>query len=351
MRCTSPRTVGFLADGKTLCWSPKNYSKEYAPFQIPCGKCIACRLETARQTAVRCVHEASLYEKNSFITLTYSDENLKSNKLVYKDFQNFVKKLRSHIWDEKLKELFPNANTREYRRQLFKESTKQFQNDIKEKIRISIFATGEYGDKNKRPHWHAIIFNWRPSDEKRKYTNSRGDNVYSSDILDQIWSHGFTEIGAVSLHSAGYCARYAAKKLVHGKDGTHDFNPINRRSCKNAIGKGFIEKYWQDIFRHGNLLINTDKGKKQCGIPRYYEKWLKKNHPEHWQRYVTQVKQKIINDAVEKESKISAKEKLAQFKHDAVNSLKNRQKLFTLNDQKKLNLEDKFKQLTKRHKL
>ena len=33
-------------------------------------------LERSRQWAVRCMHEASLYDFNSFVTLTYNDENL-----------------------------------------------------------------------------------------------------------------------------------------------------------------------------------------------------------------------------------------------------------------------------------
>jgi len=43
---------------------------------VPCGQCIGCRLERSRQWAVRCVHESSLYDRNCFITLTYSDEYL-----------------------------------------------------------------------------------------------------------------------------------------------------------------------------------------------------------------------------------------------------------------------------------
>ena len=46
------------------------------PQQVPCGQCIGCRLEYSRQWAMRCAHEASLYEDNCFITLTYNPDNL-----------------------------------------------------------------------------------------------------------------------------------------------------------------------------------------------------------------------------------------------------------------------------------
>jgi len=269
VRCTSPRTVGFQKDGKTLSWSPKNYSKEFSTFQLPCGKCISCRLEYARQTAIRCVHEASMYEKSSFITLTYSDENLKSDKLDYSHIQKFIKKLRKSI---------PQT--------------------------ISTFITGEYGDKTKRPHWHAIIFNWSPADGVPKYITSQGHQTYSSKTLDDLWSYGITEFGSVTIDSAGYCARYAAKKLSHGRDGTHDFDPISKKSSRHAIGKTYIQKHFRSIFNLGFLVLEGEK----LAIPRYYEKWLKKNEPALWRNYVTKKKLEITNKAKEKNENQTAQE-------------------------------------------
>lgn len=252
MRCTSPRTVGFKADGKTICWSPKEHSKEFATFQLPCGKCIECRLDYARQWAVRCVHEAQMHEKNAFITLTYDDEHLSSPKLIYSDFQKFMKKLR------------------------------KLQNEP-----IGVFVTGEYGEKTKRPHWHAILFNWSPSDGVYKYSNDRGDRVFSSETLTKLWGKGTAEYGSVTFHSAGYCARYAAKKLVHGKDGEHEFEPISKKSSKHAIGKKWLEKHWRDFVNVGGIVLPDGS---VTSVPRYYEKWLKENQPDAWLDYVTTTK-------------------------------------------------------------
>jgi hypothetical protein len=258
MRCLQPRTVGFKSDGKTIAWSQKSYDKQYPTFQLPCGKCIKCRLEYARQWAVRCIHEARMHGKNSFITLTYSDEHLASPKLQYEDFQLFIKKLRNTQAEP-----------------------------------ISYFVTGEYGEQRKRPHWHAILFNYRPGDCKFKYSNDRGDHVYSSLHLDKLWGNGITEIGSVTIHSAGYCARYAAKKLVHGKDG-HEYEPISKKSSKHAIGKKFLETYWKDIFDYGHVIL-ADGIKTQ--IPRYYEKWMLKHHPTEYLDYLTRIKQERMNRA------------------------------------------------------
>lgn len=192
-----------------------------------------------------------MHPENSFITLTYDDQHLKSDKLIYRDFQLFMKKLR------------------------------KTQNEP-----IGVFVTGEYGDKNKRPHWHAIIFNWRPKDATRTGTTDRGDEIYTSGTLEKLWPQGRAELGSVTFQSAGYVARYAAKKLGNGLN-PEEFKPISKKSSKHAIGKKWLEKFWPDIFNYGTLVID---GKPVGSIPRYYEKWLQKHQPQAWFDYVTQIK-------------------------------------------------------------
>jgi len=106
-------------------------------------------------------------------------------------------------------------------------------------------VTGEYGDKTKCLHWHAIIFNYCLSDDKKKYTTDDNQQVYSSEDLNSLWGKGQTEFGSVTLESAGYVARYAAKKLFYGKDQDHNYHPIHKTSFQNAIGKTWIEKYYK----------------------------------------------------------------------------------------------------------
>jgi len=302
MRCLNPRTVGFMDDGKTISWSQKHFSKEYATFQLPCTKCIECRLEYARQWAVRCVHEASMYQDNAFITLTYSDEHLKSDKLQYVDFQLFMKRLRKTLNEP-----------------------------------IGFFVTGEYGEKTKRPHWHAIVFNWTPRDAKPSRVTERGDRVFTSDHLDRLWGKGRTETGTVTFESAGYCARYAAKKLVHGSDECHDYHPISKKSSKHAIGKKFLEKHWKDIFNYGE--VHLPDGNMSC-IPRYYEKWLKEHQPDAWIEYIDKLKLKRMEDATAREQREEDRywgqmDRRARFKPA----------LITKNKRRKAVVEAKFKLL------
>jgi len=260
MRCIRPRTVGFQADGRTLAWSQKSFSKEYSTFLLPCGKCIPCRLQQSLEKAVRCVHEASVLPKNSFVTLTYDDAHLQSPWLIYSDFQNFLKRLR--------RSLSPLPEDR-----------------------VGYLVVGEYGKLRKRPHWHVLLFNWRPSDPINPHVGELGQVTYQSKELDDLWENrGFSNFGDVTFESAAYCARYAAKKLVHGYDG-HQYEPLPRMSTDHAIGKRWLERYWPDVFNYGECYFpKSDGSVARCAIPRYYEKWLQKHHPSEYFRYVTETK-------------------------------------------------------------
>nr|AVQ10170.1 putative replication initiation protein [Gokushovirinae environmental samples] len=134
-------------------------------------------------------------------------------------------------------------------------------------------------------------------------------------------------------------ARYAAKKLVHGKDGEHEYEPISRKSSRYAIGKRFLEKYWSDIFNYGEVILPS--GQKTV-IPRYYEKWLLKHHPDKWMNYVTTIKQKRMNDGEARREREDlafwkAMDKRDTYKTPLINKFQRR----------KLIIEDKFKKLQK----
>ena len=88
MPCYHPmlgyRSSVLSATGKSpIVFSPKKAFVDLS-VKIPCGKCLGCRLERARQWAIRCMHEASMYELNSFVTLTYNDKFLPANGSVSK---------------------------------------------------------------------------------------------------------------------------------------------------------------------------------------------------------------------------------------------------------------------------
>lgn len=215
------------------------------------------------EKGLRAWHESKMHENSIFLTLTYSPEHLESPFLIYRHWQTFIKDLRDRVG------YLPEE-------------------------RISVMVTGEYGEENKRPHWHALLFNYCPHDQKKLRKTERGDQVFESHFLTDLWSKGNVEYGAVTLESARYVASYALKKLVHGKDQDHRYHPLHKTSSKNAIGKSWIEKYWKHTFENGFVVLADGS---EGNIPRYYEDWFKKQMPNQYIRYVTEVKPKRIREA------------------------------------------------------
>lgn len=205
-------------------------------FELPCGQCIGCRLEKSRQWAMRCMHEASVHEQNSFVTLTYSDDKIPPGATLRKrDLQTFIKRLRK-----------AHNGT------------------------LSYFACGEYGDNTFRPHYHAILFGYDPADKKPHKRAKNGEMLYSSESLDTLWTHGHTITGNVSFESAAYVARYCLKKRT-GLGSNHHYQgrapEYAVMSLKPAIGKRWLQKWNTDVYPHDYVILNGKKLKP----PRYYD--------------------------------------------------------------------------------
>lgn len=251
MPCRSPLTSYRDACGK-ITFDPQQaagYSaRSYG--NIRCGMCRDCRLHRAREWAIRCYHEASLHERNSFLTLTFE---LDPGSISKRDLQLFFKRLREALPGRKLR----------------------------------YFACGEYGEKLGRPHYHVCLFGYDFPDKYPWVKSPKGNLQYRSALLEKAWPHGHALIGDLTMESAGYTARYALKKITGSVESDHytrDFlgTTINVtpefqvQSLKPAIGLGWIKKHWEEVAR-GNSVIY--KGK-ECPIPRYYNNWIKENHPD-----------------------------------------------------------------------
>lgn len=221
-------------------------------YKIPCGKCIGCKLDYARRWADRLLMELDTYKgKAIFITLTYAEpptveyEGQKYFTLEHKDFQDFMKRLRSY---------FP-------------------------RIKMKFFMCGEYGSplKTFRPHYHAIIYGLTVDDfpNRRKVDENELHQIsYSDKILEDRWKHGLISFSEVTYATMSYVSRYSAKKvfgnnqkpcpmskdsyvMMSRKSGiakdflkTHDFHGGKYSLCD---GKKIIDVYWP---KYGNKILD-----------------------------------------------------------------------------------------------
>ncbi|QXP08327.1 MAG: replication initiator protein [Arizlama microvirus] len=250
------------------------------PVDLACGQCIGCRLERSRQWAIRCVHEASLYEKNCFITLTYNNENLPAGgSLQLKDFQDFMKRLRFRFGSG-----------------------------------IRFFHCGEYGEQFARPHYHACIFNYDFAD-KQIWKDARDVKLYTSETLNDLWEHkGYCTVGDVTFESAAYVARYITKKITGDRAEAHygnrhpEYTTMSRRP---GLGKGWYERFTSDVFPCDNVVLRG----KVMRPPKFYDRQFELAYPEDFAtlKRIRKCNAEIMAQK-EPESRLAVKEELQQLK-------------------------------------
>lgn len=249
------------------------------PLELPCGRCIGCKLDRARSWSIRITHEAQLYDSNVFVTLTYSDEFLpRSLSLEYADYCGFMKRLRRRLCG-----VSPVADGRKP---------------------IRFFVAGEYGGRTGRPHWHAILFNTRFPDQQRLK-----NGTYRSSLCEDIWSRGNVVLGDVTPRSAAYVAGYTLKK-VHGQRAADHYEDVvdtatgelsSRRpefvvmSRRPGIGSWWYDRFGGDVFPHDKAVMEG----KCYKVPRYY-----------WNRFESEANPYLVEDVAWRRE-VRARERMA----------------------------------------
>lgn len=229
-------------------------------IEVPCGKCIQCRLSYSREWATRCVLEAKSYQFNYFITLTYDNEHLPINKtiidkstgeivpnptLVKKDLQDFMKRLRIH-----------------YKREYNHEN-------------IRFYACGEYGEQFQRPHYHLILFNLPMFDLVPFGKNELGQTYFYSQILSNIWGKGFVGVANVTWETCAYVARYVMKKQK-GPGSAEYYDQLGQvpefvlMSRRPGIGRDYYENNKEQIYATDEIILPGKDGKAQVLKPSHY---------------------------------------------------------------------------------
>lgn len=218
-------------------------------LELPCFRCIGCKLDRSRAWSLRIMHEAQLYDSNLCLTLTYSDENLpRSMSLEYPDFAGFMKRLRRRMV----------GVTR--------------LPDGRKPIRF--FVCGEYGERTQRPHFHAVLFNTAFPDMLQMKNGK-----FLSSIVDELWQHrGNVLVDRLSSAAAAYVAGYTLKKARESvyAESVVDMRTgelLDRRppfvvmSRRPGIGAEWYRKFGSDLFPHDFAVAGDGKRYK---VPRYY---------------------------------------------------------------------------------
>lgn len=297
--------------------------KSIGPYiTIPCQQCVGCRLEYSRQWATRCVLEASQYEHNYFLTLTYNEESLK--EYCVRDNLNVDKETGEVLGVFESISLVPEHLTK------FMKDLREYFRRYYNHVGIRFFACGEYGSKYSRPHFHIILFNC-PIPDLEKLFNFRGNTYFESDIINNIWSKGFVNIGSVSFESCAYVARYVMKKQKGLNKSIYTDNGLypefSRMSRKPGIARSYYDKEKNSIYECDEIIIKGKNGKAVKMKPlHYYNKIFNFENPEFYEKIKAHRKECALNSQrlVKKNTDLSYSDYLSvkeNYKIDSLNRL------------------------------
>lgn len=208
--------------------------------------------------AVRAVHEAQMHAAEGrgscFVTLTFADEFLPSDRSLSVSFvQRFHYRLRKAVGP------------------------------------FRFLLSGEYGDRDQRPHYHAIYFGHDFRSDRRPWKSSSGGLLYRSPTLERVWTYGHCLLADFTRETGGYTARYSVKKAGGEEDETRyrRFDPSTGEvwsvapefllsSRSPGLGATWFDAFKRDVFPSDFLVVDGER----VPVPRYYLKRLEDEERE-----------------------------------------------------------------------
>lgn len=285
MSCYKPWTAYRHPNGKVN----QKKGADTEMVTLPCGACIGCHFDRSQMWSLRCRHEASCWENNAFLTLTYDDKNLPDfGSLDSAAPRTFIRYLRRSLCGV---QRVPGGSARP----------------------IRYFGCGEYGSQRDRPHYHLLLFNvWFP--DATKY----GKETFTSGIVSRLWPYGSHLIGTVTPASSSYVAGYALKKVsawersqAYGVCSLPDGEWFDRvpefplMSTKPPIGWYWYDRYRQDL-EHGFVVADG----RQLAVPRLYRDKLALDDPAAYDAMQVNRQKKVrsYNSADRTEERLAVRE-------------------------------------------
>lgn len=260
--CNYPLSLFRFYDGTSKIYPTGTKSISYNgvtynnPVNVPCSKCIECRLDYSRSWAFRMICELEYHEAASFLTLTYDDENVPLTDQLHMslrkdDLQRFIKRLRKRLPD----------------------------------VHLMYYAAGEYGGKTLRPHYHMILFGFYPEDAVFYKVNKFGDVMVTSEFISEVWSKGYVVIGQVNQKTCGYVSRYCTKKQVGvNAVSTYDVfgieRPFSLSSKRPAIGRRWLDEHLDEVKDFSKITVSTSDGAFSIKPPKYFYDILQLHYPD-----------------------------------------------------------------------
>lgn len=260
--------------GKQLKYEDLMYNPKI--MLIPCGQCIGCRIRQREDWTTRIELEARDYPKEQvwFITLTYDDDHVPG--MIVKTGE-IMRKVQ-YTWK-------PGESVPSSVQILLYEDIQKFLKRLRKAYRgkLRYFVAGEYGEQTARPHYHMILYGWKPTDLENLY-KIHHNGYYNSKWLANLWGMGQIQIAQAVPETYRYVAGYVTKKMyeIDGKKANQYYElgqtkPFACMSLKPGLGDHYYQEHKEEIWRQGYIQCTNGK---RAQIPRYYEKQMEAENPQ-----------------------------------------------------------------------
>ena len=229
---------------------------------VSCGKCPVCRKNRCNEWVFRLMIEERYCIASHFVTLTYDTWSVpltKNNMMtLHKGDKCYYRKgPKKGQWNGKYE-----TDLQKYIKAIRKKNNEIADKKGIERPKVVYWATGEYGDKNYRPHYHLIIF-----------------NVLDSNIFAECWKKkyidgkyrqsGIVHIGNCTSDSVAYCLKYLDKENripLHSNDKRRKEYNIQSLNIGAAYLTDQMIEYHKRHLNRYYLRVGRFKYK----MPRYY---------------------------------------------------------------------------------
>lgn len=205
----------------------------------PCNNCLACRVDSLILWQARCNTEY-VKHRSAFVTFTYDDLHLPYNE----------NSLLPTLKKEQLHKYLDNISHKVKKMPFLPQGcTKNF----------SFFASGEYGDKFQRAHYHVLFFGLDFADMKSLFTST--------------WKNGAIKSLPITSGGIRYVVDYMTKHLT-GEMAEKEYDELNRerpfKKCSRGLGSEFFFAHREEINDTGFIKV----GSRLVQIPTYYKNLL-----------------------------------------------------------------------------
>ncbi|UPW41085.1 replication initiator protein [Sigmofec virus UA08Rod_5594] len=237
---------------------PQSYTPDV--ITVPCGQCIGCRVDYARQWAARCMLEMQYHDETWFVTLTYDPEHVPHSQVPGCESILTCRTRDVQLW---LKRLRKSGQI------------------------IRYFGASDYGAQTLRPHYHFILFGLQVLDLEPYEQADIHYKYWSSPSMTALWGLGDVILAPANYSTCLYTSKYICSKRKGQDADLYDSYgmdpPRSYMSRRPGIGYQYYVDH-PDLLDYSYISVPSTERGVRLYPPRYFRQLSKLADPDEYER-------------------------------------------------------------------